>query len=137
MWYKMFLNPTVLKILGVLIIVVSSIVFVKYTQNQINALTQDNELLQLGIEEQHRVIDSLQNDIQSIIESRDKLSELLIKSNNEITELKEKLYRENQGKQSLEQLAIKKPQLVENIVNKATKDVFDCFESLIDNQECN
>lgn len=136
MWYKMFLNPTVLKILGVLIIVVSSIVFVKYTQNQINALTQDNELLQLGIEEQHRVIDSLQNDIQSIIESRDKLSELLIKSNNEITELKEKLYRENQGKQSLEQLAIKKPQLVENIVNKATKDVFDCFESLIDNQEC-
>ena len=137
MWYKMFLNPTVLKILGVLIIVVCSIVFVKYTQNQINALTQDNELLQLGIEEQHRVIDSLQNDIQSIIESRDKLSELLIKSNNEITELKEKLYRENQGKQSLEQLAIKKPQLVENIVNKATKDVFDCFESLIDNQECN
>ena len=137
MWYKMFLNPTVLKILGVLIIVVSSIVFVKYTQNQINALTQDNELLQLEIEEQHRVIDSLQNDIQSIIESRDKLSELLIKSNNEITELKEKLYRENQGKQSLEQLAIKKPQLVENIVNKATKDVFDCFESLIDNQECN
>ena len=137
MWYKMFLNPTVLKILGALLIVVSSIVFVKYTQNQINALTQDNELLQLGIEEQHRVIDSLQNDIQSIIESRDKLSELLIKSNNEITELKEKLYRENQGKQSLEQLAIKKPQLVENIVNKATKDVFDCFESLIDNQECN
>jgi len=137
MWYKMFLNPTVLKILGVLIIVVSSIVYVKYTQNQINALTQDNELLQLGIEEQHRVIDSLQNDIQLIIESRDKLSELLIKSNNEITELKEKLYRENQGKQSLEQLAIKKPQLVENIVNKATKDVFDCFESLIDNQECN
>ena len=137
MWYKMFLNPTVLKILGVLIIVVSSIVYVKYTQNQIDTLTQDNELLQLEIEEQHRVIDSLQNDIQSIIESRDKLSELLIKSNNEITELKEKLYRENQGKQSLEQLAIKKPQLVENIVNKATKDVFDCFESLIDNQECN
>jgi len=137
MWYKMFLNPTVLKILGALLIVVSSIVYVKYTQNQIDTLTQDNELLQLGIEEQHRVIDSLQNDIQLIIESRDKLSELLIKSNNEITELKEKLYRENQGKQSLEQLAIKKPQLVENIVNKATKDVFDCFESLIDNQECN
>jgi len=136
MWYQAILNPTVLKFVVGGILVVSGVFYYKYTQNKIALLSQEKAILEFSIKEQRKVIDSLQKDIKLIVQARDQLSSRLAQSQREINQLKDTLYRENQGKKSLEELAREKPQLIENLVNNATKKVFDCFENIIVNKDC-
>ena len=50
--------------------------------------------------------------------------------------LKEKLYRENRGKKSLEELAVGKSKTVQRLINDATEDVLKCFENISENRKC-
>jgi len=107
-----------------------------HASGKIETLQRDNQELSRRVEEQQKQIDTLKVNYDSIIKAKD---ELLV----EVQALKEqqrkeedKIYRENRDKKSIEELAIKKTALVQKVINKATKKVFDCFVTLSEGGDC-
>jgi len=116
--------------------------YIQYQSWEIKSLQEDvqiseanNKKLRGIVEDQTDLVDSIMEDYdkkQVLYEEREKLV-LDLKDDNR--ELRKKLYREQQGKKSLEELAITKPGLVEKAVNRGTQKVLECFEKISKGKE--
>ena len=97
--------------------------YVDHLQDELHEQQMINTANQLKIETQDKTIDRIQKDFQKQTDSLNKV----IKRNNEIrAEIAR--YLDIFKKHDLTKLAAAKPGLIENRVNKATKDVFDQIE---------
>ena len=97
--------------------------YVDHLQDELQEQQMINTTPQLKIETQDKTIDRIQKDFQKQTDSLNKV----IKRNNEIrAEIAR--YLDIFKKHDLTKLAAAKPGLIENRVNKATKDVFDQIE---------
>jgi predicted nucleic acid-binding Zn-ribbon protein len=117
-------------------VVVAFYIYHKTTQARIETLLKENGRLELVIQQQKDAIEQIQKDYKSVIESKDELSKKIEQTQTEVQELREKLFRENLGKKPLEELATKKTTLIEKKINKATEEVFKCFELLSQGGDC-
>jgi len=129
-------HPTVIKGLLISGLIAGGFVYYKYNQNLVERLRTEKSLLDLQVSQQKKAIESIQRDFKIIIENRQKLEKELEASRKESEKLRETLFRENQGKASLEELARARPGLVERRVNDATNNVFRCFEKLSAGESC-
>lgn len=124
--------------LGVLTAFLVLLCYVYYlkTSHTIETLTKQNTELQQIVEQQKRAIETIKKDYTKIIEIKEDLNKQVVAAQKNVEELRQKLYRENQGKKPLEELATRKTSLIEKIVNKGTQNVLKCFELLSEDKEC-
>jgi hypothetical protein len=132
----LYKNRYVISAVGVVFLVLSFYTYHLYASARIDSLQRDNQDLSRKIEQQQREIDNLKVNYVNIIQAKDELSKEVDALKNQQRTEEEKIYRENRKKKSLEELAIKKTTLVQKVVNKATKKVFDCFVTLSEGGDC-
>jgi len=133
---NVLLHPTVIKIVLITTLLLAGVAYYKHNQLVRERLESEVSLQKFEIEQQKKAIASLVTNYEKIILARDSLSVELKKSRESIKKLEEKLYRENQGKSSLEKLARGRPTLIEKLINDATKDVLNCLENTARNLPC-
>lgn len=118
------------------LVVAFAIGWYKYTSYRIDSLLKKSQdqaetikLLNAGIDETLRRYALINSANKELEEQKDR-------SNRELEILKKVLYRENQGKKSLEELATKKTSLIQLKINKATEEVLKCFENISRDKPC-
>lgn len=114
----------------------------KYQQYTIDSLRKDlqiseqnNQELEAAVIGANEAVESLHKDYKEKEKIHKEREELVKELREQNRELRKKLYREQQGKKPLEELAIAKPGLVEKAVNSGTKKVFECFEKISEGKE--
>jgi septal ring factor EnvC (AmiA/AmiB activator) len=118
------------------VLIASFYLYYTIASSRIYELTRQNQELQIIIEQQKKAIEQIQRDYKQVIESKDELNKQIQDTQTEVQELREKLFRENQGKRPLEELATKKTTLIEKKINKATQNVLSCLELLTRGGDC-
>lgn len=129
-------NRKLIAISGVVLLLTSFYIYHLRATNKIERLSNENHELQKIVEQQQKTIENLKINYEKIIVAKDQLNKQLEENQQELDKLKETLFRETQGKKSLEELARKKTSLVEKKVNKATDKVLKCFETLSQGGDC-
>lgn len=118
------------KIYVILILLATSIIggvyfYIQHLRSENEILTLNNSKLESAVEVQKQSIDNLEIDIEAIKTINKELN--IVKANNQLNlnKLDEKFTK---NMRDFTYLAYKKPGLIENIINKATKDRLRCFE---------
>ena len=88
------------------------------------------EQLDKDIKKKEKEYEILNQNYSSIMKLKNSYQKKYFKLNEEYNNLSDKFNKTNANgsKRDFGNLALKKPALIENIVNKATNDVFRCFE---------
>ena len=133
---KLWDNRIVIAVGAFGVLLASFYFYYTIASNRIDELTRQNQELQIVIEQQKKAIEQIQRDYKNVIESKDELNKQIQDTQTEVQELREKLFRENQGKRPLEELATKKTTLIEKKINKATDDALRCLELLTHGGDC-
>lgn len=129
-------NKVLLALGGLTLLSASFYVYYLITSAQIKSLKQENIDLQKKVKDQELIISLMKEDYTKIIKINSELSEKVESNKKEIDELRNKLFRENKNKKSLEELATKKTNLIEKIINKGTEKVLTCFEVISSGGDC-
>jgi septal ring factor EnvC (AmiA/AmiB activator) len=130
-------NNRIIIVLGAFGVLIGAFYFYYViASNRIDELTREKIELQAIVEQQKKAIEQIQRDYKHVIESKEELNKQIQDTQTEVQELREKLFRENQGKRPLEELATKKTTLIEKKINKATQDVLSCLELLTRGGDC-
>lgn len=129
-------NRKTILVVSALGLLVSFYIYYLRTSHLIESLNREKQQLEQIVEKQQKQMELLKESYKKIIAAKDELTKQIIDAQKELDDLRNKLFRENHGKMSLEELARKKPALVEKIINKATDDVLGCFETMSNGKEC-
>jgi hypothetical protein len=128
---SVYLTRKVILIGTICLAVLALYLYISFLRNKVSVLEKDNAALQVAVQEQQKTITGLQEDYKKIITAKDdivKKTNDLLKANDK---LKDELFRETQGKKSIEELILlDKKNRVQGILNKATEKVLRCFEIL-------
>lgn len=111
-------------------------VYIYYLQTSNKIIRLQNNQLTETVSLQSNVIQQLKNDAKQKEESLKEISRVKEELQTKVNEIEKTLYRENNNKKSLEELATKKTSLVEKKVNDATDRVLRCFETLSRGGDC-
>jgi|TARA_B100001964_G_scaffold195944_1_gene220255 septal ring factor EnvC (AmiA/AmiB activator) len=99
--------------------------YYKDTQNRIQVLTKNNAKLETAVQTQQTAIDTLQQDAERFDKENRRLQIRLDDAEKEKDALHKKLQRHN-----LTRDALRKPGLIEKIINRATKREYKSIEDL-------
>jgi len=89
----------------------------------------NNAQLKAGIEEQQALMERMQADIKSIQETNQRLSESAAQYRADVDALSRKFSQDSKGTpRDFGQFAAGKPELVERLVNRGTKNAMRCLE---------
>jgi uncharacterized phage infection (PIP) family protein YhgE len=89
----------------------------------------NNEKLKDGIKEQQDLMDRMQNDIKQIQETNKELQDLANKQKADVDALSKKFSQDSKGNaRDFGALAAEKPELVERLINRGTKNAMRCLE---------
>lgn len=127
---KMLLGTTNAKIylaIGAVILTLigSFYAYFKWSQGELATLRENNAKLETAVQIQEQTIKNLQADFRKQAEVLGEINEKFARSQEEARKLNDKLLKHDLG-----YLAEKKPGLVEDRINKASKDAARCFELL-------
>jgi septal ring factor EnvC (AmiA/AmiB activator) len=132
----LYKNRVVIGIVTIAFFLLSCFAYYTYASSKIELLQKDNARLVQEIEEQKKITETLKQNYENLVNTKDDLARELDAIRKQEQEAIDKLNREQFKKRSLEELAIKKSRLVENAVNRATQSVFDCFEIISLGGDC-
>lgn len=126
------MNTGKLGIIGAVVVLIVGLYFYnQHLQSEIETLESNNAKLEMGISAQKSIIDNMQMDIIEIQSINKNISNVQKQQKEEISEIQGKFSNSSSGKErSIGELAVAKPQLIENIINDATNDVNECFEQI-------
>jgi len=128
----MFGISTIIKLLLTLIIIgliIASAWYVTGMREQLVISENNNQKLEQAVIEQQDVLHQMRIDIKSIKSSNDRLQKLVQSQNKDINNLQNKFEKTKSGKtRDINKIALRKPQVVEKIINNATVDAFRCLE---------
>lgn len=112
-----YIIPGVLILLGFL--------YFQYTQNVIQNLKNNNVLLENSVEKQQETINQINSDFSKYKEINETINDNRIKNEKQVQDLYKKF---NKSGRNFEELLRKKPQLLENIINRASGEMIECYE---------
>jgi hypothetical protein len=94
------------------------------------ARSQENvRTLQDSVEKQVELIDQMQRDQEDIMAARDEMRELVNRQGEQLDDLRSKFNESADGSErDFGKIAMAKPGLVENIINKGSADAIRCME---------
>lgn len=97
--------------------------YYKWSQQEIATLRENVVKLEIAVAQSEAAVESLRNGVKQAVQAHQKVNAQFQRTRKENTRLKDLL-----SKHDLGFLAAKKPKLIENRVNKGTKNVGRCFE---------
>ena len=130
----------------IVVFIILSICGYSYKLYQDNIILKNNQsILEKSIDDQYQVIlknkqdfteiTEINNDLKLLTESQenriDSLQSIFEKEKTKTVIIDNKEYKIN-IKRDIGKLAIKKPKLIQDIINKGTINSFDCFEKITD-----
>jgi len=131
MFWQIFASVKAMIITAITVAVLAALAYIWYLRATVDTLQTDNAKLQVAVQEQLKTIDALQKDYKAIILAKDAYNEKVKQLEKKTKELEDVLYREHEGKASLEDLALlDKKDRIQNLINKATLDVLNCLRAL-------
>jgi Holliday junction resolvasome RuvABC ATP-dependent DNA helicase subunit len=107
--------------IGTIVLLLLFGIYFKYTEQRLEKKAQEIAELQIQVSIQNKTIEEIKEDSKKIVEIKNKLLEMEKDFSNSKAELNQKLMK-------LYNTAKNKPQLVENIINNATKERLRCIE---------
>lgn len=114
---------------GLLMIGVGAFWYVSGLQADLQQSMENTRTLERSVNEQQAVITQMKEDQESILESRNRLESLVSEQRNELDDLKSTFNESSDGSErDFGKLAIAKPGLIENIINKGTSNAIRCME---------
>lgn len=130
-------------IILIIVLFISGYCYKLYNDNQILKLNQAQ--LEKSIDEQYQVIlknkkdfeekETINKNLNLLVQTQEdrigSLQTIFNKEKNSTVVIDNKEYK-IQIKRDIGKLATKKPQLVQNVINKGTIDTFSCFEKITD-----
>lgn len=130
-------------IILIIVLFISGYCYKLYNDNQILKLNQAQ--LEKSIDEQYQVIlknkkdfeekETINKNLNLLVQTQEdrigSLRTIFNKEKNSTVIIDNKEYK-IQVKRDIGKIAIKKPQLVQNVINKGTIDTFSCFEKITD-----
>lgn len=123
------------KAIGVMLVVMAVITAGFYwyytdTQKRIAILHENSAKLETVVQIQKQTIEQYNKDIKAVLAEKHFIEMEFAKSRNAIKELRRKFNKVSKllGARDLGKLGAAKPKPIERIINKATKEVFRCFE---------
>jgi multidrug resistance efflux pump len=104
--------------------------YVKNLQKNLAISEANNAKLEQSIESQKAVIEQQLKDMKAIQEANKEQQELVNRLNKSFDDLKDKFNKVNASgkKRDMGNLAVKKPKLIEKIINKGTENAQRCIE---------
>jgi hypothetical protein len=131
MFWSIFSNVKVMIFTAITVVVLATLAYIWYLRSTVDTLRQDNAKLQVAVQEQTKTIEALQKDYKAIIAAKDAYNEKVKQLEKKTKDLEDKLWREHEGKLSIEELALlDKKDRIEKVINNATQKVLDCFKAL-------
>ena len=115
----------ILKTGGILLLVIFAYSYVKSLRSDLEVERANNSKLVSSVELQKEVIEQQRIDFENFKIVSDNLQKILDEQERSIKNLENKF---NRNSRDIGKLAIEKPNLIENIINKATIKVNRCFE---------
>lgn len=125
---KYFLNKNTLIALAIFGLITFIYLRDQDQKNRIKNLSRENEILQLSNEQYQKTLKKINEDVEKVKQANNRVIQLNQKLSSEKRELEKTLFRERQGKKSLEKIANKAPSKIEYRVNSATKKELRCLE---------
>ena len=130
-------------IILIIVLFISGYCYKLYNDNQILKLNQAE--LEKSIDDQYQVIlknkkdfeekEAINKNLNLLVQTQEdrigSLQTIFNKEKNSTVIIDNKEYK-IQVKRDIGKIAIKKPQLVQNVINKGTIDTFSCFEKITD-----
>lgn len=132
----LYKNRVVIGIVSLAFVLLSCFAYYKYTNIKIEMLEKDNSRLIQEIESQKKVIETIKQNYENLVKAKDDLAREIDDIRRAEQDEIDRINREQRNKRSLEELAIKKSRLVENAVNRATQNIFHCFEIISLGGDC-
>ena len=132
----LYKNRVVIGVTALVVVFVSFYIYYLHTTHRIEILERDNIEMSKLVDKQQKQIEAIRKNYDEIVKAKDDLFTEIEKLKQEQKTEEDKIYRERKSKKSLEELAIKKSKLVERVINKATQNVFTCFETLSRGGDC-
>lgn len=124
------MNPLVLKLVGIVGIIGLAVIgyfYVQHLQDSLKLEKANNAVLLETVKSTKQTMDNLRVDVQAIQTGVTKMNGELAKSREDVKALDKKFTETKSGeKRNLENLAAKHPQLIENAINKGTKEAARC-----------
>lgn len=124
--------PQMIKIVSILVIVLVIAGGLWYvTDLKANlAISQENsKKLESSITLQKELIESIRKDQDQIRKINDGMAEVIRKQNEEVNNLRDRFSRNAAGEErDIGKLAVEKPKLIENVINKASVKALRCLE---------
>jgi septal ring factor EnvC (AmiA/AmiB activator) len=108
----------------------------KYTDWTIKSLRDKTEQQAIEIRTLNEALNNVRQDYENVTKSMKRLEVERQRSVSKLEELRKTIYRENQKKKSLEELAKSKTPMVEKRINEATEKKLKCFEKLVKGELC-
>lgn len=119
-----------------LILLSLTVLYISHLKSSVEKLKKDKAQLELIVEQQKLIVENIKKDVEKVLKSKDDYIKEREKLIQEKDKLEKTLNRQNSKKKSLEELATKKTSLIQKKINRATDEVFKCFEQISNNKEC-
>jgi len=114
---------------GIIFTIVGAFWYVSGLQSDLAKSQQNVSTLESSVEQQVQVIDQMQRDQEKIFDARDDMRDLVQSQKKEIDSLRSRFNESSNGsKRDIGELAVQKPTLIKNIINKASSKAVRCIE---------
>jgi chromosome segregation ATPase len=121
------------KYLIIAIVFLSLTTFIGYLKYENNILENENKELVVSLEVTKEELSKTQKTLKDTQQFSKELSKIVNEEKLKAQDLQTKL---NKFEKSVDKIAERHPKMLNNILNKATKSVNDCFEVLSKGGEC-
>jgi chromosome segregation ATPase len=121
------------KYLIIAIVFLSLTTFIGYLKYENNILENENKELVVSLEVTKEELSKTQKTLKDAQQFSKELSKIVNEEKLKAQDLQTKL---NKFEKSIDKIAERHPKMLNNILNKATKSVNDCFEVLSKGGEC-
>ena len=114
---------------GIVFTLVGAFWYVSGLRADLERSQQNVATLETAVTEQVELIDQMQRDQQEIMAARDEMRQLMNRQSQQLDDLRSKFNESADGSErDFGRIAMAKPSLVENIINKGSADAIRCME---------
>lgn len=114
---------------GIVVTLVGAFWYVSGLRADLERSQQNVRTLQESVQEQVELIDQMQQDQADILEARDELRGIIDQQREQLDDLQSKFNESANGSdRDFGEIALAKPGLVENIINRASVEAIRCME---------
>lgn len=124
------MNPLMIKLIGLAgigILAAAAFFYVQHLQDSLKIEKANNAVLMDTVKSAKQSVDNLRNDVQAIQTGVTAMNAELAKSRKDVQDLNKRFTETKSGeKRNLENLAAKHPKLIEDAINRGTKEAARC-----------